>query len=535
MVSLRICCITGLSAVLWCANSPAVDERNSAGNLVEIQVVDDATSRGIPLVELTTVDDVTYITDSAGRIALNEPELFGKTVYLRVQSPGYQFAKDGFGFEGVRLQLAAGQKHELRMTRTQPAERLYRITGRDVYLDTVRLDHPAPVEHPLLNANVLGQDSIQPALFDGKIYWFWGDTNQLKYPLGLYRMAGAVSDLPESGGLDPSVGINLKYFTNEDGFARAMATVPNPEGVVWIHGLAVVPDDSGTEQLVGQFSRRRGLTEPVEQGMVLWNRTTEIFEVATTLDLRDTWRMLRDHPIRQTFDGQDCQTFGNPFPVTRVPSQLDKILQPTTYESYSCREELSDQYPTDQQLQAAKPKRDASGKLEWTWKIGPPVTQQDEQRWLKKGLIQPDEARFLPRDASNPDRIVLMHTGTVQWNAWRQKWVMIANEIAADGNSPSHLGELFYSEADSAQGPYRTALKIATHPKQTFYNPCHHPFFDQNDGRTIYFEGTYCNTFTHSPPTPRYNYNQLMYRLDLDSDPITKAFGSRTQREAGSK
>lgn len=528
MISFRICCIIILCVLPWSVNSRPATASNLPGNLIEIQVVDDATSRGIPMVELTTVDDVTYLTDSAGRIALNEPELFGKTVYFRVHSPGYQFAKDGFGFEGVRLQLAAGQKHELRMTRSQPAERLYRITGRDVYLDTVRLGHPAPVEHPLLNANVLGQDSIQPALFNGKIYWFWGDTNQLKYPLGLYRMAGAVSDLPTNGGLDPPVGINLKYFTNDDGFARAMATVPNPEGVVWIHGLAVVPDDSGTEHLVGCFSRRRGLAEPLEQGLVQWNHTTEHFEVATTLDLRDTWRMLRDHPIRQTIDGRKYYTFGNPFPVTRVPSQLDRVLQTTSYESFSCREELPDEYPTDQQLQAAKPLRDANGKLDWTWKVGPPVTQQDEQRWLKKGLIKLEEARYLPVEANNPDRIVLMHSGTVQWNAWRQKWVMIAIEIATDRNSPSHLGEVFYSEAESAQGPFRTALKIATHPKQSFYNPCHHPFFDQNNSRTIYFEGTYCNTFTNSPPTPRYNYNQLMYRLDLDSDAITKAFGSRT-------
>jgi hypothetical protein len=49
-------------------------------------------------------------------------------------------------------------------------------------------------------------------------------------------------------------------------------------------------------------------------------------------------------------------------------------------------------------------------------------------------------------------------------------------------------------------------------------------FFDQNDGRTIYFEGTYCNTFTTSPATPRYNYNQLMYRLDLGQKRLTEIF-----------
>jgi hypothetical protein len=53
----------------------------------------------------------------------------------------------------------------------------------------------------------------------------------------------------------------------------------------------------------------------------------------------------------------------------------------------------------------------------------------------------------------------------------------------------------------------------------------HHPFFDQDGGRTIYFEGTYCNTFSGNPEqTARYDYNQVMYRLDL-ADPRLGAAG----------
>jgi len=34
----------------------------------------------------------------------------------------------------------------------------------------------------------------------------------------------------------------------------------------------------------------------------------------------------------------------------------------------------------------------------------------------------------------------------------------------------------------------------------------------------IYFEGTYASTFSGNEfPTPRYDYNQIMYRLDLSS------------------
>ena len=46
--------------------------------------------------------------------------------------------------------------------------------------------------------------------------------------------------------------------------------------------------------------------------------------------------------------------------------------------------------------------------------------------------------------------------------------------------------------------------------------------FAQQGGRIIYFQGTLVTTFSGNPyPTPRYNYNQILYRLDL-ADPRLK-------------
>lgn len=524
-----------LTVTVFGRDSLAADQPD----LCEIQVIDESTQRGVPMVSLTTVDDVTYITDNAGRVALAEPELWGQTVFFRVSSPGYEYPKDGFGFEGVRLELNGGTKYEIRLKRTQLAERLYRITGRDLYSASSRLGYPSPITTPSMAGGVLGQDSVQPVIYQQKLYWFWGDTNRLSYPLGLFRTAGAVSSLPSDGGLSPERGINFNYFTGNDGFARAMVDVSNPEGVVWIHGVCVAhektEDGRGRDQMLAQYSRRKGLAEPVEQGLVKWNDERELFEVASTVDLRDTWRMISDHPIVVESDGRAASLapaspdqwlmFGNPFPVTRVRRDVDSILNRANYEAWTCREQLTDEFPSEEQLGKSKPLRDANGKLIWRWAKQAPVTQKDEQRWLKAGLIQREEARLLPHDAENPERVVLMHSGTVHWNAFRNRWVMIAIEQAWDKSSPSFLGEVFYSEADSPQGPFTKAIRIATHPGQSFYNPCHHPFFDQDGGRTICFEGTYCNTFTQSPATPRYNYNQLMYRLQLDSERITSTFG----------
>src|SRR4026208_1432091 len=68
-----------------------------------IQVVDEATDRGVPLIELRTVNDIALVTDSAGWIAFHEPGLIDREVFFAVEGPGYEHAKDGFGMRGVRL------------------------------------------------------------------------------------------------------------------------------------------------------------------------------------------------------------------------------------------------------------------------------------------------------------------------------------------------------------------------------------------------------------------------------------------------
>ena len=83
------------------------------------------------------------------------------------------------------------------------------------------------------------------AVFQGKIYWFWGDTNRPDYPLGNFHVPGAVSLLPGRGGLEPETGVDLTYFVDEKGFARPTAPMPG-EGPTWISGLTVLEDGDGT-------------------------------------------------------------------------------------------------------------------------------------------------------------------------------------------------------------------------------------------------------------------------------------------------
>jgi len=80
------------------------------------------------------------------------------------------------------------------------------------------------------------------------------------------------------------------------------------------------------------------------------------------------------------------------------------------------------------------------------------------------------------------------------------------------------LGEIWYVEADQPTGPWGPAIKVVTHNDYTFYNPRIHPELTDPESPILLFEGTYTQQFAKDPDvTPRYDYNQILYRIDLDT------------------
>jgi hypothetical protein len=89
---------------------------------------------------------------------------------------------------------------------------------------------------------------------------------------------------------------------------------------------------------------------------------------------------------------------------------------------------------------------------------------------------------------------------------------------------PSAFGELWYAEAEEPTGPWGKAVKVLTHDNYTFYNPRLHPEFTPEASPILIFEGTFTMQFADKPPvTPRYDYNQIIYRLDLDDPALAPA------------
>ncbi len=472
-----------------------------------IHVVDASTGRGVPLVELENVAGTRYYTDSAGWIALDDPALMRQRVWFSVRSHGYQFPADGFGFRGIALDVQPGKEATLKIARQNIAERLYRMTGANIYGESLRLGKPVPTKRPVENGLVMGQDSVGVIACQGKLLWTWGDTGRFAYPLGNFHMSGATSELPGQGGLDPDLGVDLHYFVDQNGFSRGMCPVEGP-GPVWSGGYMRLQDEQKRERIVTAWSRMKDLGSTLERGFSIWNDDEEIFEKHSSFDLS-----LPLYPIGQSLrvrqGDAEYYYFTCPYPMIRVRADWKAVFDPRNYEALTPLKAGS-RYGKAENAQI---ERDEEGRAVWGWKRDTaPVGPREQMELLHGGPLRQNDLVWSLCDVESASPI-LMSAGSVHWNAYRQRWIM----IGCQSFGTSMLGEIWFAEADSPIGPWGYARKVVTHDKYSFYNPAQHPYFDQDGGRLIYFEGTYTESFSGGGQrTPYYDYNQIMYRLALD-------------------
>lgn len=475
-----------------------------------IRVVDSETGRGVPLIELRTTNEIRLVTDNAGWVAFDEPGLVGQKVFFAIGGHGYEFPADGFGNRGKALEVRPGKTEQLEIKRTNLAERLYRITGQGQFQHATRLGIPAPWKRPNLNAQVMGQDSTQAVVLGDRILWTWGDTTGAKYPLGNFATSGAWSQLPLNGGLDPAVGIDQEYLVDRSGFSRAMFENDIPGTVIWMHGLFTIKDENGKLRAVTHYSVREGLGKEHRSGIAVFNADREIFEQVTRFP-EGTKLYPRGQAFHHTENGQAYIYFATPYPLLRVPARWEAVFDPSQYEAWTCLQDGADFDPRDPKLD-----RDDNGKLRYAWRKETALVGAQQQNQLERaGKLKEGEGWIQTMDVDQ-GRSIVLHRGSVRWNNYLNCWVMIANEIYGQ---PSNLGEVYFLTSKTLPGRWERAKKIVTHDKYTFYNPVHHDFLDQEDGKLIYFDGTYTKQFSATAVgTPRYDYNTIMYRLDLSDE-----------------
>ena len=458
----------GLS-VVGMANADGTKLDDNPRSLCRIEIIDKQSGWPVPLVELVTTHGVRFISDNAGRIAFDLPELMGQETWFSVASPGYEVPADGFGIRGVRLEPKPGKTVRIEVERTSIAKRLGRLTGAGLFAESQKLG----LELGWEESGVLGCDSVQNAVHGGKLFWAWGDTAVAQYPMGIFHVTSATTPVAPLSSLAPPLRIKLDYFTDSNGRPRGVAKMPG-EGPTWVSGYISLPDKTGISRLVGTYSKIRPPMEAYECGLCVWNDDTEEFE-----HLRTIWTMSREtptcppvpdgHPLIVAEQGADQLLFGNPLPTLRCPA---------TFEAW-----------------------------------------QDPSQWE---VLQPQKHFVSASDG--PD--VHPHSGSIAWNAYRQKWVAVFMETFG---KPSAFGEIWYAEAAAPTGPWGPAVKILSHHNYTFYNPRIHPELTPHESPVLIFEGTYTRAFANQPePTPRYDYNQILYRLDLDDPQLTRAHVSES-------
>jgi hypothetical protein len=386
----------------------------------------------------------------------------GRDVFFFVASHGYEFPKDGFGYRGRTVRVEAGKSAKFVLTRKNLAERLYRITGSGLYEHALAAGREAPIKAPLLSAQVVGCDGAQAALYGGKLFWTWGDTSRVRYPLGNFQGSAATSLLPENGGLDPSVGVDLDHFENDEGFAREIAPIPG-DGPTWLTALVSVNDRAGKERLVATYQKIKPPLTVYERGLCEFDDKEQRFKKLLAFDKAQKV-FPSGHAFRHQAGDKKWLYFGEATGHMRVVDRYESLIDPKSYEAV---------------------KADAS---------------------------------FVDAQTG---KAVKAHHGAVSWSRFRKRWVSIFTEEFGD---PSYLGEIWYAEAPSPEGPWRKAMKVVTHDRYSFYNPKQHPYFSDSEGRYLYFEGTYSEMFSgNTNPTPLYDYNQIMYRLDLADERLKPA------------
>jgi hypothetical protein len=430
-----------------------------------IRVIEKGTNWPVCLVELRTTDHQRFVTDNAGVIALDAPEMMNRETWFTVQGQGYGIPADGFGMQGVRLTPQPGKTLTVEVERKILAKRLGRITGAGLFAESQKLGQ----ELDWRESGIVGADSVQNAVHRGKLYWAWGDTTLAKYPLGIFDGTSATTAVQPLKNFEPPLRMPLDYIVDDKDRPRGVAKMPG-SGPTWINGYVSLRDKDGVEHLVCSYNKIKGHLEAYEWSQAVWNEKTQTFD-----KLRTVWTKSAEQPKQPLVpeghpvfwkdeQGKEWLLFGNPLPTIRMPATFEAWQDPATWEKLTPQDSLAD---------AARNEQSNSGK-----------------------------ERIKP------------HTGSIAWNAWRKRWVTV---FMQNYGKPSVFGELWYAEADAPTGPWGPAVKVLSHDNYTFYNPRLHPEMTPSDSPILLFEGTFTREFSNNKESvPRYDYNQILYRLDLD-------------------
>eukprot|EP00658_Telonema_sp_P-2_P044824 TRINITY_DN3272_c0_g2_i1.p1 TRINITY_DN3272_c0_g2~~TRINITY_DN3272_c0_g2_i1.p1 ORF type:complete len:499 (+),score=66.94 TRINITY_DN3272_c0_g2_i1:80-1576(+) len=463
-----------------------------------IRVVDSSSHAGVPLVRLTTSTYITMYTDSAGVAAFDEPGMMNQPVWFSVLADGYVYAQnaDPPYDPGVTLVTTPGGQATIELNRTQPGSRVFRLTGAGLYRDSLLTGLPVP---PTARARALmdpasksaAQDTVMTAVYKHRVFWTFGDTvcpsdrrQGNCHNTGMYTV-GATSPLPTVLGSPPE----LSYFGG-GGTIHPMAPISPLDRNTWISGLSVVGAGQPNETMYATYIKPStgGGPDPHEyEGVAVWNQSTSTFEQIS--------RWPNASVKKVSLNGAHAVQLLSP------ADSGDGYIYYSGSAAYARVAESSvGEYHNYQVLDV-------------------------NRKWVPVG-----EAVKTPSQGEG----VTLGGGTVNWNSWLGKYMLVAD----GGDNAVYLGF-----ATQLVGPFVNATMVASHRStgSSCYNAAHLPHMDSSDGRVIYFACTYTAMWSNAPAgapknswgaclfgqngskagcaavVPRYEYNNLVYKVDLST------------------
>jgi hypothetical protein len=454
-----------------------------AAQCYALRIFDSETKRGVPLVRVDAWGESAW-SDSQGIVAFCNPDQLPKA------GAAFELSSHGYDSKSVTLDAKAGGRGEVALERRNLAERLYRLTGGGAFSDSVKLGLAVPISKPTINASVLGQDTASVTVYRGKVFWLWQDTDRASYVLGNFRGTAATSALD----FDPDVGVDLSYFENADGFSAEMC----PDcmgGPAWLDGLFSAPDAGGEERLIGRYTIVSGVGATLESGMVQFNDEQKHFErKLTDFAERENFDAPSSHPFELSHGGDRYAYYANRL---RIEAQAEAFFDPDGYERFT-------PYAAGQ----SKAQLTADNAPDYAWRAGgtPATTEKLAQDGF--GAEQSLDGHLTKLSDGKPLDLVGV---TTTYHAYRNRFLLAGQQRFG---TTSALGDIWQAEADTPLGPWVYATQLISHDQYTFYNCLYHP--EMARGPFAYLEGTYTATYSGAKElTPRYDYNQLLYRIDL--------------------
>jgi len=485
-----------------------------------VDVVDDETGIGVPLVLLRTNNYLEYFSDSAGRVAFFEPGMMNTSVWFSVLADGYELnvrkTKGAYSYNApydsgfvVNTRVGAGPAI-VYMTRKQHAERVYRLTGGGLYRDSVLTGAPIPetvADRALIDplSGSTGQDTLHLVNLNAThVMYFFGDTvcprsarqNNCNAK-GMYTVA-AVSDLGNDSRAEyqPSQPPRLKYIADSNHDApHPIAPIAPLSQNTWIAGVFMGIDDGdaasgrdnySSDVLFAAYFKNPGdgaSPGQAKQGMAIWNASA-----------------------------RQMEALGSPWPRNASLS-------------------LNGAHA----VQVISPADAAKGFEAYAWFVNGYVTS----RVLAKASAVARYERFehLPMPA-----MPTVSCNTVNWNAWAKRYLCLGDNRIDDGGIFLFGGPVPITIAWSHDllGPYVNATEIIAHNASgaSCYNGLHMPHMDMEGGRVVHVACTYTAMWSNtdkdpnlwssclfginshqgcSPVVPRYEYNNIVSRIDLQN------------------